>query len=99
MFNLSDDVVPMTARNFRELALGHHGFGYKGSKFNRIIPQFIIQGGECVTLGGSGNKSIFGEAFQGMTARLLNVGSWFNFCMEQTRILLNNTVELGCCPW
>ena len=38
VFKLYDDVVPKTARNFRELATGQHGFGYQGSGFHRIIP-------------------------------------------------------------
>lgn len=38
VFKLYDDVVPKTARNFRELATGQHGFGYAGSTFHRIIP-------------------------------------------------------------
>jgi cyclophilin family peptidyl-prolyl cis-trans isomerase len=38
VFKLFDDVVPKTTRNFRELALGQHGFGYAGSPFHRIIP-------------------------------------------------------------
>jgi Cyclophilin type peptidyl-prolyl cis-trans isomerase/CLD len=38
VFKLYDDVVPETAKNFRELATGVHGFGYAGSIFHRIIP-------------------------------------------------------------
>jgi peptidylprolyl isomerase len=38
IFKLYDDNVPKTAKNFRELATGQHGFGYAGSSFHRIIP-------------------------------------------------------------
>lgn len=38
VFKLFDETVPKTARNFRELATGQHGFGYAGSTFHRIIP-------------------------------------------------------------
>ena len=38
VFKLYDDVVPKTAKNFRELATGQHGFGYQNSTFHRIIP-------------------------------------------------------------
>lgn len=80
-FELWPDVAPLAVQNFLSLVTGHRGVGaggrplhYRGVHLHRLVPGFIVQGGDILMNNGSGGESVWGKPFKddkgGLKARL-----------------------------
>ena len=75
VYGLYGDDAPRTAENFAALCASRSpALGYRSSRLHRVIPRFMVQGGDFTRGDGTGGTSVYGGAFPDETFALSHVG-------------------------